>query len=183
MGPLSFLLLGGALLAAASPAPAQTSDPVPDCATVDCAGSLECVIVNNTAACVPRSQGPQCGPNRCPLGETCCNPSCGICTPPGKGCIKLLCRPEDEQDPPAPKPSRGPKCGPVQCAGGETCCNESCGYCRKPGQGCTKEFCASGPKCGRKQCAVGEVCCNESCEYCREPGRACTMEFCLAGGE
>ena len=187
MGPLSFLLLlGGALFAAASPAPPSTPDPAPDCALVDCASGLECVIVNNTAACVPPRRGPQCGPNRCPLGETCCNPSCGICTPPGKGCIKLFCQSAEEEEP-SQEPSLplGTKCGPNVCASDEQCCNESCGYCRKPGKACTKEFCLNpskqGPKCGPTQCAAGETCCNDSCGYCTKPGQACTMELCASG--
>ncbi|KAK4213209.1 hypothetical protein QBC37DRAFT_286467 [Rhypophila decipiens] len=173
---LSVLLLSGVHLIAASPA-LSTSPVRADCALVDCASGLECVVIKNAASCVkPGTLGPQCGSNpnsRCPLGETCCNPSCGICTPPGKGCIKLLCQ--------EPKPPQGPKCGPTQCAVGETCCNESCGYCAKPGgKGCTKEYCLSGPKCGSTRCAFDETCCKHSCGYCTKPGEACTEEFCMS---
>lgn len=157
---------------------AEAPQPEPDCALVDCADGRECVIINKTAACIPIRRppdtprpGPQCGTKRCPRGQECCNPSCGICTAPGKGCIKLLCRPEPE--------SEGPRCGPNVCARGEYCCNESCGYCRKPGQACTEEFCMRGPKCGPTQCVVGEVCCNDSCGYCRKPEEPCTVEYCL----
>ena len=187
MGPLSFLLLlGGALLAAASPAPTANPDPAPDCALIDCASGLKCVMVNNTAACIPPRQGPQCGPNRCALGETCCNPSCGMCTPPGKGCIKLFRQSVEEQEPSKePNLQLGTKCGPNVCASDEHCCNESCGYCRKPGTACTEEFCINppqqGPKCGPTQCAAGEACCNESCGYCTKPGQKCTKEFCAGG--
>ncbi|KAL7559231.1 hypothetical protein ACA910_013120 [Epithemia clementina (nom. ined.)] len=29
----------------------------------------------------------------CPVGQVCCNSSCGICTPPGGLCIQLACIP------------------------------------------------------------------------------------------
>jgi hypothetical protein len=32
-----------------------------------------------------------CGDIVCPAGETCCNSSCGICTPPGWSCIQIAC--------------------------------------------------------------------------------------------
>ena len=32
-----------------------------------------------------------CGPTKCPVGEVCCNPSCGVCTPPGGGCAGIVC--------------------------------------------------------------------------------------------
>ncbi len=35
--------------------------------------------------------GEPCGPKTCPAGEVCCNPSCGICTPPGGFCTQNLC--------------------------------------------------------------------------------------------
>jgi hypothetical protein len=27
----------------------------------------------------------------CPPGQTCCNASCGICTPEGVGCVQIAC--------------------------------------------------------------------------------------------
>ena len=38
-----------------------------------------------------QGNGVLCGPNRCAVGELCCNQSCGICTPPGGACIELFC--------------------------------------------------------------------------------------------
>jgi hypothetical protein len=35
-----------------------------------------------------------CGTATCAPGLVCCNASCGICTRPGEGCIKLLCQPD-----------------------------------------------------------------------------------------
>ncbi|MBI5589303.1 MAG: hypothetical protein HY881_02350 [Deltaproteobacteria bacterium] len=32
-----------------------------------------------------------CGNTICPTGQTCCNPSCGICAPPGVACIQIAC--------------------------------------------------------------------------------------------
>ena len=33
----------------------------------------------------------RCGPAVCGDGQSCCNPTCGICAPPGGGCIALHC--------------------------------------------------------------------------------------------
>jgi hypothetical protein len=41
-------------------------------------------------ACVPDKQ-PDCGTVTCPDGQSCCNASCGICTPPGVACIQIAC--------------------------------------------------------------------------------------------
>jgi hypothetical protein len=35
--------------------------------------------------------GLRCGPNTCARGQICCNPSCGICTPPDGFCTEQLC--------------------------------------------------------------------------------------------
>jgi hypothetical protein len=35
--------------------------------------------------------GMKCGANVCGANETCCNPSCGICTRVGDGCITIEC--------------------------------------------------------------------------------------------
>jgi|GEM_PF-6631581 len=64
--------------------------------------------------------GEPCGPVTCPVQEKCCNQSCGICTPPGGGCIQLFCT-----------------CGLTNCAPGQICCNDILGICTYPG-----EFCA-----------------------------------------
>jgi hypothetical protein len=32
-----------------------------------------------------------CGETACPLGQVCCNPSCGVCTPPDGACTTELC--------------------------------------------------------------------------------------------
>lgn len=38
--------------------------------------------------------GVKCGDNTCAAGLVCCNPSCGICTPPNGACIQLFCLPK-----------------------------------------------------------------------------------------
>ena len=79
--------------------------------------------------------GVACGPVTCPIDQTCCNASCGICTPPGGGCIKILCQP--------PKPDGG--------AGGGACQTDS--DCRLFDDYCTGCDCRSlakgepDPKC------------------------------------
>jgi hypothetical protein len=40
---------------------------------------------------LPPAEGVQCGENVCDAGEVCCNPSCGICTPPNGACIMIFC--------------------------------------------------------------------------------------------
>ncbi len=42
----------------------------------------------------PGDGGVRCGDRTCGAGLVCCNPSCGICTPPGVGCIRLACPPD-----------------------------------------------------------------------------------------
>jgi hypothetical protein len=71
----------------------------------------------------------QCGSTQCKPGLECCNPSCGICVEPGKGCTKQLCPPEGEL------------CGKIVCQAGLVCCNASCGVCTPPGMACTQHVC------------------------------------------
>jgi len=75
------------------------------CANVRCMAGTHCEMVQ--VQCVrapcdpvpeckpdvaPQAAGTACGKNTCAAGQVCCNDSCGICTEPGKGCIKMLCR-------------------------------------------------------------------------------------------
>lgn len=70
------------------------------------------------AAPVLDAGGPeQCGPVTCGVGTSCCNASCGICTPPGVGCPAIAC---DDAGP-------GPRvCGGL--GGGSCNANEYCDY-------------------------------------------------------
>lgn len=44
------------------------------------------------ASCGPATQV-KCGKTLCPVGQVCCNESCGICAPPEGACIQLACVP------------------------------------------------------------------------------------------
>jgi hypothetical protein len=103
----------------ASPAPGEGSpvsgaingEPPPvdetttTCANVRCMAGTHCEMVQVTcvrAPCnpvpeckpdaTPTAGGVACGKNTCGPGQTCCNASCGICTDPGMGCIKMFCQ-------------------------------------------------------------------------------------------
>ena len=66
---------------------------VPDenpCAVTLCPVGTTCVLELGQAWCV--SDGTlECGNSVCAEGNVCCNPSCGICTPPGGVCIQIAC--------------------------------------------------------------------------------------------
>ena len=38
-----------------------------------------------------RMEGVACGDVRCEGDEVCCNSSCNLCTPPGGGCVAVVC--------------------------------------------------------------------------------------------
>jgi hypothetical protein len=40
---------------------------------------------------LPAAKVETCGNTVCPAGQTCCNASCGICTPPGWACTQIAC--------------------------------------------------------------------------------------------
>jgi hypothetical protein len=40
---------------------------------------------------LPAEKVQTCGKTVCPAGQLCCNPSCGICVPPGGACVQMLC--------------------------------------------------------------------------------------------
>jgi hypothetical protein len=91
---------------AGSPRPVERA---PSCDDVRCEPGSHCELVQVVcirAPCYPVPQckpdvqavqpaGVSCGPNVCAPGQSCCNASCGICTDPGKGCIKKLCPPPE----------------------------------------------------------------------------------------
>ncbi len=68
--------------AAATPTPAAKPRPIP--------GGVKPVPMPPPARTPARGQL-TCGKNLCPAGHTCCNASCGICTPPGGRCIQMFC--------------------------------------------------------------------------------------------
>ena len=73
----------------------------PDRSKKGCPGVCECNATGlciegyhwdsspSVCGCVP--DGEPCGPVTCAAGLVCCNESCGICTEPGGGCIKIFC--------------------------------------------------------------------------------------------
>jgi hypothetical protein len=58
------------------------------CAAVLCPVGTQCVVEDGKASCVG---GEPCGDAICGPGRVCCNPSCGICTPPDGACIQIAC--------------------------------------------------------------------------------------------
>ncbi len=56
-----------------------------------CGADGECApgwICSAIGTCVP---GERCGRTTCGDGLTCCNPSCGVCVPPGSACTQEFC--------------------------------------------------------------------------------------------
>lgn len=45
--------------------------------------------------CVADCERGICGPAECAEGTICCNPTCGICVPPGGFCIQIHCGPPE----------------------------------------------------------------------------------------
>lgn len=83
--------------------------------------------------------GEACGSTICGPGTSCCNASCGICTPPGVGCIAIAC----EDAGPGPHACGG--LGGASCGASEYCdypdgsyCggDDSTGICRPRPTGC-----------------------------------------------
>jgi hypothetical protein len=60
------------------------------CMTVKCSAGSVCEVHDGSAYCVSDG-GQACGASTCDAGTVCCNSSCGICTPPGGGCIQIAC--------------------------------------------------------------------------------------------
>ena len=90
-------------------APPPEGDSKMSCANVRCMAGTHCEMVqvqcirapcNPVPECKPDANAEpaaqpamnkQCGKNTCSGNQTCCNASCGICTPPGGSCIQMLC--------------------------------------------------------------------------------------------
>jgi hypothetical protein len=73
--------------------------------------------------------GLACGHNTCSVGEVCCNPSCGICSPLGSPCDDRACEPAITQP-------FSEVCGMATCNIGEICCDARCGACVGVGEDC-----------------------------------------------
>lgn len=110
---------------------------VPECETdADCADrGLLC----QDGACTGEST---CGRATCPLGQVCCNDSCGICAAPDEACIQIACEDAGDDEDGSPDDPGAEACGEgFTCAPGLECCNESCHICVEPGGACTTQFC------------------------------------------
>lgn len=71
---------------------------------------------------VPAQQA-SCGKMLCPLGEVCCNPSCGICTAPQGMCTQQFCdeAPAEAKAGEPPPPAEKLGCEDVHCQSGTHC--------------------------------------------------------------
>lgn len=78
-------------------------------------------------------KGEACGTDVCARGQSCCNPSCGTCVPPGATCSQLSCS--------MPRYPVSMPCGLNTCSVGQVCCNFSCGICALPGASCSDQLC------------------------------------------
>jgi hypothetical protein len=61
---------------------------------IDCAADSVFDPSPEVCSCVKQHDpigGEQCGTTTCPVGQVCCNASCGICTPPDGACIQIAC--------------------------------------------------------------------------------------------
>lgn len=103
-----------------------------------------------------------CGSTTCPTGEVCCNASCGICAPPGAGCIAIAC--EDAGAPPDAGPAvcgtiAGLVCGPDQYCeyGGDPTCggDDGDGTCLPRPSGCPDIYM---PVCGCDRLTYSNAC-------------------------
>jgi hypothetical protein len=104
-----------------------------------------------------KKPGAQCGAATCAVGEVCCNPSCGICTPPDGACIQMECGDLE------PLPPVGEVCGDAVCGEGLVCCNASCGICAPPDGACTQQACEPLPE--EPECAIKCAAPPEGCRY------------------
>lgn len=126
--------------------------------------------------------GEACGQSMCAMGEFCCNPSCGICAPPGGGCIELACAPCGHG---VCETGGALDAGCDQCVGklcdqDPFCCEtawdtlcvdqaaELCGSCHAPDpEDCEHDECEPGDPldpgcsdCASLVCAVDDYCCS-----------------------
>ncbi|OHX00331.1 hypothetical protein CSPAE12_00942 [Colletotrichum incanum] len=94
-----------ALGASAAPAPSPQANETPAqpaqdrCAGVTCPENSYCQVfdfrLEQPAGCQANGTVPAevetCGDVICPIGTTCCNSPCGVCTKPGELCLQWVC--------------------------------------------------------------------------------------------
>ena len=111
-----------------------------------------------TTGTTATAAGPACGPKTCLAGQVCCNPSCGICTPPDGVCTQQLCESAD-------------------AAGGATACRQD-GDCRLFSDYCTGCDCRALLKSDRDPVCTGPgVRC--FADPCRDKTAACQKGACI----
>ncbi len=160
-------------------------DDVRGCDLTECQQGFECVEDRTGAAqCEQDEQATLvCGANTCVAGEMCCNPSCGICAPPGGTCTQEIC------DVTAPTCDlicvAGQHCALVEeqcatppCSAAPACvADEACMGpiidCAAPPDGCN--YVGSG--CVNEQWTCGELVCAppDACELMCDPGKHCEL--------
>ncbi|KAL8377196.1 hypothetical protein RB595_008057 [Gaeumannomyces hyphopodioides] len=124
----------------------------------------------------------QCGLAVCATGDTCCNPTCSMCTKPGAGCTQQDCghlRPGYSPGLPPPRPSATTTAAPGLVT--ETITTVPTFPTTLP----PLPFPGGGGDglvtCGKNKCAKGNYCCNHSCGICAPPDGACIQLFCVDG--
>ncbi|HKU43689.1 MAG TPA: protease complex subunit PrcB family protein [Polyangiales bacterium] len=60
------------------------------CAATLCPTGTTCEVIDGDPVCLSNGSL-ACGKNTCAKGTTCCNASCGVCTPPGTFCTQQAC--------------------------------------------------------------------------------------------
>ncbi|KAK2001376.1 hypothetical protein LX36DRAFT_653445 [Colletotrichum falcatum] len=97
-----FVVLAIALGASAAPAPSPQADTTPAenrCSGVTCPENSYCKVfdfqLEHPVGCQSNGTVPAgaetCGKVICPIGTTCCNSPCGVCTAPGEPCLQWAC--------------------------------------------------------------------------------------------
>ncbi|KAL0940281.1 uncharacterized protein CTRU02_203044 [Colletotrichum truncatum] len=99
----SFIVTLIALGVSAAPAPQASGNPEtptePRCDGVQCPANSVCKVfdfnLEKPVGCF--SEGPvppeteTCGSVICPIGTSCCNPTCGVCAKPDESCLQWVC--------------------------------------------------------------------------------------------
>ena len=80
-----------------------------------------------------------CGAAMCAEGQICCNPSCGICTPPDGMCTQQFCDAPAGAEGAAPSGEPGSTCDNVRCVAGT--------HCEMTQVQCIKAPCPPVPEC------------------------------------
>jgi hypothetical protein len=100
--------------------------------------------------------GVSCGAVTCPVGQSCCNSSCGICTLPGSACAAVICEPDAGSGSSVCKTDSNCRLFDDSCTGCDCRAldmNQADPICSSPGLSCLMEPCA-----GKSAACVGGQC-------------------------